>query len=84
MTPTRLVSTNLATEQTAYANYNTKDRQGFFPLQPIATGYRFAPGSTFKVVTSTAAYNLAPTLANFNYPGRPLPELLRFGQAPLQ
>ena len=37
-------------------------------MQPIATGYRFAPGSTFKVITSTAAYNLAPVLANFNYP----------------
>ena len=69
--PNGLVSPNLSAEQTAYAAYNTKDRQGFFPLQPIATGYRFAPGSTFKVVTSTAAYNLAPTLANFNYPVAP-------------
>jgi peptidoglycan glycosyltransferase len=37
-------------------------------LLPIATGERFAPGSTFKVITSTAAYNLKPSLANFDYP----------------
>jgi peptidoglycan glycosyltransferase len=66
--PNALVSPNLSAEQLAYAAYNTKDHEGFFPLQPIATGYRFAPGSTFKVITSTAAYNLVPTLANFNYP----------------
>ena len=66
--PNALVSTSLATEQSAYQSYNTKDHEGFFPLQPIATGYRFAPGSTFKVVTSTAVYNLAPQLANFDYP----------------
>jgi peptidoglycan glycosyltransferase len=66
--PNGLVSPDLAAEQAAYAADNTKDHEGFFPLQPIATGYRFAPGSTFKVITSTAAYNLVPTLANFNYP----------------
>jgi peptidoglycan glycosyltransferase len=66
--PNALVNPNLSAEHLAYLAYNTKDHEGFFPLQPIATGYRFAPGSTFKVVTSTAAYNLAPVLANFDYP----------------
>jgi penicillin-binding protein A len=66
--PNALVSQDLAAEQLAYLSYNTKDHEGFFPLQPLATGYRFAPGSTFKVITSTAAYNLVPTLANFDYP----------------
>jgi peptidoglycan glycosyltransferase len=66
--PNAMVSPSLSAEQLAYFSYNNKDHEGFFPLQPIATGYRFAPGSTFKVITSTAAYNLAPTLANFDYP----------------
>ena len=66
--PNALVNPNLAAEQLAYLSYNTKDHERFFPLQPIATGYSFAPGSTFKVITSTAAYNLAPVLANFDYP----------------
>jgi peptidoglycan glycosyltransferase len=66
--PNALVSPDLAAEQLAYLSYNTKDHEGFFPLQPIATGYSFAPGSTFKVITSTAAYNLVPALANFDYP----------------
>jgi peptidoglycan glycosyltransferase len=66
--PNALISPNLSAEQQAYLGDNTKDHEGFFPLQPIATGYRFAPGSTFKVITSTAAYNLVPRLANFDYP----------------
>ena len=37
-------------------------------MRPIATGETFFPGSTMKVVTSTAAYNLKPTLAGFDYP----------------
>jgi len=66
--PNALVNSSLSAEQLAYFSYNTKDHEGFFPLQPIATGYSFAPGSTFKVITSTAAYNLVPVLANFDYP----------------
>jgi penicillin-binding protein A len=66
--PNALVNPNLSAEHLAYYSYNNKDHEGFYPLQPIATGYRFAPGSTFKVITSTAAYNLAPVLANFDYP----------------
>ncbi len=66
--PNSLVSTSLAAEKLAYFSYNQKDHEGFFPLRPIATGETFAPGSTMKVVTSTAAYNLKPALAAFNYP----------------
>ena len=66
--PNPLASPSLHTEQLAYFSYNQKDRQGFQYLQPIATGYTFPPGSTMKVVTSTAAYNLKPALASFNYP----------------
>jgi peptidoglycan glycosyltransferase len=66
--PNGLTSTSLQAEQLAYYSYVQKDRQGFQPLQPIATGYAFPPGSTMKVVTSTAAYNLKPALAGFDYP----------------
>jgi peptidoglycan glycosyltransferase len=66
--PNPLVSTSLQAEQLAYLSYTDKDHEGFQFLQPIATGYAFPPGSTMKVVTSTAAYNLKPSLAGFNYP----------------
>ena len=66
--PNPLASTSLQAEQLAYLTYTQKDGENFQPLQPIATGYAFPPGSTMKVVTSTAAYNLKPALAGFNYP----------------
>ena len=66
--PNPLVSTSLQAEQLAYLSYTGKDHEGFQYLQPLATGYAFPPGSTMKVVTSTAAYNLKPSLAGFNYP----------------
>ena len=66
--PNPLVSTSLQAEQLAYFSYTQKDHEGFFPLRPIATRETFPPGSTMKVVTSTAAYNLKPALAGFDYP----------------
>jgi peptidoglycan glycosyltransferase len=66
--PNPLVSTSLQAEQLAYLSYTQKDGEGFFPLRPIATRETFPPGSTMKVVTSTAAYNLKPALAGFDYP----------------
>jgi peptidoglycan glycosyltransferase len=66
--PNTLVSTSLSAEELAYLSYTGTDREGFHPLRPIATGETFYPGSTMKVVTSTAAYNLKPALAGFNYP----------------
>ncbi len=66
--PNPLVSTSLHAEQLAYYSYIQKDREGFFPLRPIANRETFPPGSTMKVVTSTAAYNLKPALAGFDYP----------------
>ena len=50
-----------------------KDHEGFAPITPIATEERFAPGSTFKVVTSTAVYNLDPSLKNFSFKLVPYP-----------
>ena len=69
--PNSLVSTSLSAEQLAYFSYNQKDHEGYRPLRPIATGEAFFPGSTMKVVTSTAVYNLKPSLAGFNYPVAP-------------
>ena len=66
--PNPLASTSLQAEQLAYFSYIQKDHEGFYPLRPIATGETFSPGSTMKVVTSTAAYNLKPSLAGFDYP----------------
>jgi peptidoglycan glycosyltransferase len=65
--PNTLVSTSLSAEQLAYFSYTQKDHEGYRPLRPIATGETFFPGSTMKVVTSTAAYNLKPSLAAFDY-----------------
>jgi peptidoglycan glycosyltransferase len=66
--PNPLASTSLQAEQLAYFSYIQKDHEGFFPLRPIANRETFPPGSTMKVVTSTAAYNLKPSLAGFNFP----------------
>jgi peptidoglycan glycosyltransferase len=63
-----MVNPNVDAEKEAYFSYIVKDHEGFQPLIPFATGQIEAPGSTFKVVTSTAAYNLKPSLDNFNYP----------------
>ena len=66
--PNALVSTSLHAEQLAYFSYMQKDHEGFYPLRPLANRETFPPGSTMKVVTSTAAYNLKPALAGFNFP----------------
>ena len=69
--PNAMASPSLAAEHLAYFSYTIPDSEGFFPLRPLATGESFFPGSTMKVVTSTAVYNLKPSLAGFNYPVAP-------------
>ncbi|HVT42661.1 MAG TPA: penicillin-binding transpeptidase domain-containing protein [Acidimicrobiales bacterium] len=66
--PNALVNPSLQSEKLAYFSYIQKDHEGFYPLRPLANRETFPPGSTMKVVTSTAAYNLKPALASFNYP----------------
>lgn len=66
--PNLLVSTSLSANNLAYYTYTQKDHEGFYPLRPLAQSETFFPGSTMKVVTSTAAYNLKPSLAGFNFP----------------
>jgi peptidoglycan glycosyltransferase len=55
-------------ELAAVADFKTRDHEGFNSGLPLATGETFFPGSTFKVVTSAAVYNLDPGLTNFSFP----------------
>jgi penicillin-binding protein A len=55
-------------ELAALAYFKTRDHEGFYPGLPLATGETFFPGSTFKVVTSAAVYNLDPSLIGFSFP----------------
>jgi peptidoglycan glycosyltransferase len=55
-------------ESAAISYFKTPDHEGFFPGLPLATAETFPPGSTFKVVTSSAVYNLDPSLSNFDFP----------------
>ena len=67
--PNALANPNIAAEREAgYAYFDQKDAEGIYPGVPLATGDTFPPGSTFKVVTSTAVYNLDPALTNFDFP----------------
>ncbi|HEY1831313.1 MAG TPA: penicillin-binding transpeptidase domain-containing protein [Acidimicrobiales bacterium] len=60
-------SPNITAEQGADYADSIRDHEGYQPDNPIAIGSVFAPGSTFKVVTSTAVYNLDPSLENFSF-----------------
>jgi penicillin-binding protein A len=66
--PTPLVSATSAVEKFAWAAYQVKNANGFAPLVALAYQRTFPPGSTFKVVTSVAAYDLRPDLVNKSYP----------------
>jgi peptidoglycan glycosyltransferase len=50
------------------ADFKTPDAEGFFKGLPLATAETFPPGSTFKVVTTAAVYNLMPSLSDFYFP----------------
>jgi peptidoglycan glycosyltransferase len=69
--PNAIVAPTVQAELSAHALYTTKDTEGFEPLRPIATREFFFPGSTMKVVTSTAVFNLKPQLAGFAFPQAP-------------
>jgi peptidoglycan glycosyltransferase len=66
--PNQVSSPDVSTEEGYHTATAANDKEGFNGLQPIATEQRFPPGSTFKVVTSMAAYNLAPNLISYNFP----------------
>jgi penicillin-binding protein A len=70
--PNALASPDVAAEKLAgYADFDHKDGEGFYPGVPLATAATLPPGSTFKVVTTTAVYNLAPQLSGFSFPLAP-------------
>lgn len=63
--PNPLASPDIPTEVAAWTA-----NQKAIPNPMLAAAYRatYAPGSTFKVVTSSAVYDHQPTLATKNYP----------------
>ena len=66
--PDPLVSTNFQTEQAAEILDTLKDPEGFAPIDPMASYNTILPGSTAKVITTAAIYNLDPSLATYNFP----------------
>jgi peptidoglycan glycosyltransferase len=68
--PNPLVSLNPATERAAYASGIAGNPGGpnFPPLLPLAYRDSFAPGSTFKIVTTSAAYMKTPQYVTKKYP----------------
>ena len=66
--PNALADPNVNNEIKAGAvDFQTKDAEGFYPGNPLATFATLTPGSTFKVVTTAAVYNLDPSLSNFTF-----------------
>ncbi|MGH9006808.1 MAG: penicillin-binding transpeptidase domain-containing protein [Acidimicrobiales bacterium] len=66
--PTPLVSTDFKSETFARNATLVPDGEGFKPLYSIASYYPIQPGSTAKVITTAAIYNLDPSLATYNFP----------------
>ena len=68
--PTPLVSQDRAVEEAAWKQVTCRscNPHRFSALASLAYQYTFAPGSTSKVLTSAAAYELDPTLVNKYYP----------------
>jgi peptidoglycan glycosyltransferase len=66
--PNSLSNPDIPAEE-AYAKLAAvNDIEGFNGLTPIATERSFFPGSTFKVVTTAAVYNLKPSLITYSFP----------------
>jgi peptidoglycan glycosyltransferase len=67
--PGPLASSDAKTEQSAWvADTQTKDSQGRYPFTSLAFQDIAFPGSTFKVVTTTATYEKAPQFVNAPMP----------------
>ena len=66
--PNPLVAPSAGAERLGWLAALTKNAAGFAPLTSIAYQDTFPPGSTFKVITTTAAYQYRPDLANQSYP----------------
>ncbi len=66
--PAPFVSTSTAVEAAAYAKGVAPDKDGFPPLGLVALDQTFPPGSTFKIVTTSAAQVYKPSLITKYYP----------------
>jgi penicillin-binding protein A len=67
--PNPLAVNNSTTELQAFEADNTQSpTSGYTPATSLAYQDFFPPGSTFKVVTTTAAYQYAPKLVNTSIP----------------
>jgi peptidoglycan glycosyltransferase len=66
--PVPLTSSNYKVFEAAWKKDNTKNAEGFPPLGEIATQQIFFPGSTFKVVTTSAVVVSDPSLLLKTYP----------------
>ncbi len=66
--PNLLSSPDVATEKAADFADLQPDPEGFTHFDSLAYHESFAPGSTFKIVTTSAVYDLKPSLASFNTP----------------
>jgi penicillin-binding protein A len=66
--PNPLAFPDAKVERFAWGLVNQRDSSGFSPLLALSFQRTFPPGSTFKVVTSTAAISKRPDLASKSYP----------------
>jgi penicillin-binding protein A len=66
--PAPLTSLNSKISAAAWKRYTTPDASNFPPLGSVATQETFPPGSTFKVVTTSAIFRYFPALQNYYYP----------------
>ncbi|MGO9854366.1 MAG: peptidoglycan D,D-transpeptidase FtsI family protein [Acidimicrobiales bacterium] len=66
--PNQLASQSLAAEEAGWATYNAAGPHGFLNGLPMAFDSGFAPGSTFKVITSAGAYDHDPKLTTQFFP----------------
>ncbi len=68
--PNQLASLDPATERAAYQADTAGNPGGpnFPPAEPLAYADTFAPGSSFKIVTTSAAYTHAPQLVTKSFP----------------
>jgi peptidoglycan glycosyltransferase len=67
-TPNALANPTVKIQKTARFDDLLKDSETFYPARPLATWATILPGSTFKVVTTSAVYNLDAGLSNFTFP----------------
>lgn len=66
--PVPLTSSEYSVAEAAWKKDTTNDAEGFPPLGELATQQTFPPGSTFKVITTSAVVRYKPSLLDKSYP----------------